>query len=1114
MPPFDPNTLPAPYPPASDADRAALAAFARETPLTYGTWGRFKRLYKTVETNPLADPALFGQLAARIDAAPLTASDPPQPVALGPGVRGVESLVVMGRQVYCLLRDTGRTQKLAGYEFDPANPLHPILLGSVEMPGAASLIKCGPFICPLGGTQDSRILSIFDPASGPRWRGTVALGGNARAVGAYPFVYATVRGQKSTWSGLRVVDLTDPDRPQIVGQIEIKQVGQVACDGPLVAVTSGEARFQLGQPAQVGALSLVSVADPRQPRVLGSLPLPYPNAVALRGPLAFGVGADQGGSPGLHIVDVSDPTRPRKRGFLATSYNAPQSITLHGDFAYLTMQYSPSLVVNISRPEAPIKVGQPGQIGASDIATSEDTAYVGTRYAGLELYSLANPAKPARIGAAASGATLGYMKRRVRRTLRNFAKTNSEAYVSLAAATLAAARARSGTVFDAARQWVLADILYGGSDRFAQGRHGRGPLVPTLPARLRLRTREERAPQAWDEHLETAMALLLNPALPWPTHEAMFKILLANDVSLPVPSQESLTGFLASPSPLLIHFAAPLIAARLESGALISPKVAGLAYVKTGAARRLTIEAALNSYAGDADWSQDFAEQIFDLASLYLQNGRLPRRYASACEMVAQRFPASVPDNLVRAMAKSLLNADRPGLTGLVLTLARRVTPLEALGWLQTLQAVSEGTQEQAVMALASGLASQAFTLAEASALVLHHGDEFIRAAGWRLLTASATAPSVFHALWTGLLDSVLETPALKTAMSSSAALVGMARAGLSPQTIADRLRDKPLLAGLLSPQTFAAILPTVPPAVALSLVAAVAEERWPVFRPFLLSYLREGVGLAVFWNAAPAALDADGSGQLERRLLEDTEIADTLSLTDDLGLLSIREPAFDAALGHWVRAHESLFTPNSPLLLQAATHVLPAIRVWALARVQSAGPDLPFALRLLESGLPESVEMGGLFFTSLPTGDPKERSYALALCDSPLPPVRTLGRLFVSDRWETLPREDLLRALFENSHPDMQAFVAELLGQSSTRPAETAGFDGEVLRTRHTARRAKEQVKTRQSLEPTVEVATLLALARSRTPRDSEWALGQLTKLALAGQEIEGFTLTGVAGG
>ena len=1113
MPPTDPDTLP--YPPTTEADRAALAAFVRDAPLAYGTWGRLKRLYKSVETNLPSDPALFGALATRMDAAPLSSTAPYLPVALGDGVCGVGGLVAQGRRVYCLLSRSGRSQELAGYEFDPADPLRPALLGSVDMPGAAALTACGPFICPLGGGQDSRVLNIFEPNApgGPRWRGTVALGGQARAVSAHPYVYAAVQGQKGAWSGLRIVDLTDPDHPQVVGEVRVSKAGQVAQDGPLVALMSGEARFRWGQTAPAGTLSLISVADPKRPRILGTLNLPHSNCVALRGTFAY---AHEGGdgSPGLHIVDVSDPARPWKRGFLATGYDAPQAITLHGNFAYLTMQSGSPLIVDISNPDAPTLAGQFGSYGAAAIAVADGVAYVGTSYSGLEIYSVLNPGKPTRIGAPPRQETLGYMKRRVRRTLRVFAKTNPDVYIQLAAATLATARPDKEAAFDAARQWVLADVLYGGSDRYAQGRNGRGPLALTDPARLRLRTRGERTPEAWDKHPEAAAALLLDPALPWPIHEATLKILLAQAGPLPVPSIESLAGFVASPSPLLAYFAVSPIAARLADGRAVVPMTAATAYVKAGGRQRRVIEASLDRQDRGSDWNRAFAAQALELASLSLMGGRLPRRHAGACEMVAHRFPALFPDTLIRAMAAPLLNADRPGLTALVLTLAQRAAPPAALDWFPTLQSVAAGQRERLLAALEDGFRSQAFTLAEAQGLVLYFADDLLPAAGWRLLAASATAGNVFQTLWTDLLDSQRETPALRTAMASPAALSTLARAGLSPQDIADRLRERPFLAALLSPETFAALLPSVPALVALSLIAAVPDDRWPDFRLFLLDHLRAGQGLPLFWAAAPAALAADADDRLEQRLLSDAEIAQTLARSDDAGLLSIREPAFDAALGHWVRAHEALFTRNSPLLLQAATSVLPGIRAWALDRVRALGQDLPFALRLLESGLPEPVEVGGAFFSALPPGDVNERVHALALCDSPLAHVRVLGRAFVTARWATLPQEDTLRALFENSHADMQTFVAGLLSQLSTRPAGASGFDGEVLRTRHSARRAKERVKARQGLEPTLDVATLLALARSRTPRDSEWALGQLARLALSGQEIEGFSVSGVAGG
>ena len=1094
------------------------AQFARETPLTYGTWGRFKRLYKTVEADAPANAALFGVLAARIDAAPLSSHAAALPVTLEPGVRGIESLVAIGQRVYCLHNGLGREKKLAGYEFDPENLLSPTLLGSVDVRGASSLASCGPFVCLLSGGLETGILSVFDPDSvgGPRWRGTVALNGYGQAVGAPPYVYAAVQGQKTAWSGLRILDISDPDQPQIAGELEIKEAQKVASDGSLVAVTSGQTRFQWNQPPDAGGVHFIDATNPKRPRLLSTLSFSNVSAAALRGPLAF-VGVDRTSPqdfPGLQIVDVSDPTRPQKLGFFGTSYYAPQSITLCGDFAYLTTQYGPPQIVNISNPDVPVAAGQIQSHGVSVLAVSENTAYVGTSYRGLELYNLKNPGKPSRIGVPPSGSTLGYMKRRVRRVLRNFAKTNSDAYVQLAAATLAEARSENQAGLDLTRQWVLADILYGGAGRYTQRRHGRGTLIAASPTPRR--EREERAPEAWDKHLDTAATLLMTPALPWFVHEAMVKILLANRASLPPPSLESLAGFLASPSSLLNHFAVPLAAARMERGETVAPETAALAFTKANVRWRRTLETALDrqgQYAEDPAWARAFAGKVLDLALAALQNGRLSRRYAGACEMIARRFPALVPDALVRTLAAALLSANQPGLTDLVLAVARRVTPPEALGWLQALGPVADDLREPAVLALAFGLSSHGFTPAEASALVLQQSGEFERAAGWRLLAASATAPAVFQTLWTGLLDSLSATPALRTALSSPAALSVLARAGFSPQTIADRLRERPFLAGLLSPQTFVILLPAVPASVALTLIAAVADDRWPDFRPFLLDYLRAGNGLDTFWNAAPAALDADAEGRLERRLFGDSDAANTLALVDDPGLLSVRDPAFDAALGRWVRVHESLFIQNSPLLLQAAIHVLPSVRAWGLDRAQVLGFDLPFALRLLESSLPASADIGGAFFTSLPPADPAVRGYALALCDSPIASVRALGRTFVSERWDTLPREDLLRALFENSHPDMQAFVAELLALSPARPAESAQFDGEVLRARHTARWAKEQVKARQSAEPTVDVPTLLALARSRTPRDSEWALGQLARLALAGQEIEGFSLSGVAG-
>ncbi len=989
------------------------------------------------------------------------------------------------------------------------------------MRGATALTACGPYLCLLSSGQNTGTLSVFEPDAlgGPRWRGTVEIGGPAEAVSIFPYVYVTVHGRKNIKSGLRIVDLTNPDQPRIAGELEVKEAQFVAVDGPLAVVTSGDVRFQWGKVPKGGGLNIVDVSNPSRPRLVSAFNLSNIGAVALRSSLAY-VGVDRNnanGTAGLRVVDVSDPKRPRMRGFIATGYYVPQSITLNGDFAYLQFQYGAVQIVNLSNPDAPALVGSRFKTySVSALAFSEDTLYVGTNYQGLEIYNTLNPGKPARIGTPPRGETLGYMKRRVRRVLRDFAKTNPETYLTLAAATLAASHAGENAASDPARQWVLADILYGGSDRFAQGRHGRGPLKARQPARRRLRTREERSPEVWDTHLDAAAALLMTPTLPWPAHEAMYKILWANNAELPPAPVAALDAFVQSPSPLLIRFAVRALAARLASGAFVAPETTATAYVKADAKRRRAIEDAIVAPGRTTDpaWAETFARRILEMASLGLVADRLPRRLATACEMIFRRFPASASVALARTLVAALLTAGHPASTAYVLALVGRGQAYQAPAWLQTLASVPEAAREQAIQALALGMAAQAFTLSGASSLVLR-GSDFEREAGWRLLSASATETDVFLSLWTSLLDSLSETPALRTAMASSAALSTLARAGLSPSDIADRLQNRPFLAGLLSPETFAALLPSVPAPVALSLIAAIGDDRWPSFRLSLTDYLRSASGLSAFWNAVPAALDADASGRLEQRLLADPEAAGSLTAVDDPSLLAWRDPAFNVALGAWVRAHEGLFPENSPLLLQAATHVLDDVRAWGLERARQLGFDLPFALRLLECGLPASVTLGQSFFAALPAGDLTERGYALALCDSPLAPVRAIGRAFVTERRPTLPRESLLQALFENSHPDMQAFVAGMLLSAPERPAGTDGFDGEVLRARQVSRRAKEQVKARQNVEgPTVDTDTLLALARSRTARDSEWAWEQLARLAQSGSEIEGVTLSGVAGG
>jgi len=98
--------MPAPNPtPPVDTPRDPRA-FARQAALTYGPWQTLKRMYKDAEAalpTPDADPTLFGLLAARMDAAPLSVPANPPPVQLGTNVNNVSAVAVVGNTLCCLV---------------------------------------------------------------------------------------------------------------------------------------------------------------------------------------------------------------------------------------------------------------------------------------------------------------------------------------------------------------------------------------------------------------------------------------------------------------------------------------------------------------------------------------------------------------------------------------------------------------------------------------------------------------------------------------------------------------------------------------------------------------------------------------------------------------------------------------------------------------------------------------------------------------------------------------------------------------------------------------------------------------------------------------------------
>jgi hypothetical protein len=1136
LPPLDLSI----YPPKTDAERDVLLRFAREAPFTYGTWSQFKGMYKAVGADPNADARLLGALLARVDDAPLSLGDKDPTIALGEG-RNQDSIGVVGDHLVVLRWSYDRgDRKLLVFRNDVNNLLKPVRVGSADLPvgiqNVTGPVQAGGIVGLVTMSRSDGILlrtaDISDP-SAPRLRGALVFSGTVFPHGGVPsrahsYLYLAGAGQPRTpYPGLRVVDVTNPDAPAVVGQVEIKgltgEYATLSVDGRLAALAVKPIGFSWRSLPHDGGLRLVDVADPTAPRVVGSLDLGALLCVALRGWFAYvAIGSDVADRAGLQVVDVADPGRPRKAGFLPLNGLIwTMALSADGQYLYARTQRGTIHTVDVRDAATPRLVGTIERMhGGATIVVSKDLAYIPRSWHGAAILSLARPEAPGRIGTPPSPETVGYMKRRDRRLLRGLAKRDSARYAETAAEMLLAFAGKDAAI-DPERHWAAIDVLFGGGSRFRQTKHGRGRYIiaagKNRPS-LRIRTREERTPAAWDARPDLLARLLSAAALPVPVYAFAVRALRATGQPLPTLNDAVLERWLAAEDPLLAVLAIRAVAARLLAGdAGIRPALAADAFFKSGATlrRRLADERGA-AWASKRSWAEPFALRLAALVTPAAAELRLSRRQRDGAALLARYFAWAIVQraDAVLPLAAAFLAAGGAELSALIGAAAERATPETLISWLVQVARVSEPeAREPALRALATSLRGVAL-LRPLVRQLIYHTDPLVRAGGWRMIAAAAVEDGILQAVWAELLQSPQATPALATAMASADALGLLPRAGIGPAALAEHVAARPFLVGLLTPEAFASVAATAPASVVLSLIAAAPDDHWARLRPRWLRQLREGIGADALWLAAEAALTADATGRLEARLLGDLEIAETLLSVEDERLLDIREPAFGAILGGWVLRHAARFARGSALLLDAATHPLPEIRTPSLARVRELGMDMPFALRLMESSVPPSIDLGRTLFEGEPAGGDRERDYALALCDSPVADVRAFGQVYVSARWATLPRERTLLALFENPAPEMQAFVAALVPDVPTAPnAATATFDAEVLRSTNRARVAKERIKRRQSAEPTVDTATLLTLARGRTPRDAEWALGELARRAARGEAIDGMTVEGVIG-
>ena len=147
-------------------------------------------------------------------------------------------------------------------------------------------------------------------------------------------------------AGLVVVSIADPTHPVVTSVIGADQL----CNPKAI-----EMQFRYGFLLDDDGLKVLDVTVPSEPRLTASLPLEHSHNLYVARTYAY----IAGGTSGLIIVDVKDPTNPRidqiynAHGAINDLHDVKLGITYTSEFAYLADGKNGLRVVQLTSPETP-----------------------------------------------------------------------------------------------------------------------------------------------------------------------------------------------------------------------------------------------------------------------------------------------------------------------------------------------------------------------------------------------------------------------------------------------------------------------------------------------------------------------------------------------------------------------------------------------------------------------------------------------------------------------------------------------------------------------------------------------------------------------------------------
>lgn len=314
--------------------------------------------------------------------------------------------------------------------WDISDPTSPVQVGSLSLPYTTCVAVAGKYAyVSTGGLQNGlHVIDINNPANPfevsflnlyPASAEAAAISGN----------YVYLGSSEMTGYGLYVIDVSNPDQPQLV--THYTQVGlctDIELMGNQIYATSHDKDLQIidvttpSNPSETGyyqipgalqelsvsgnyvyladgdqGLRIVNVSTPNNPVEAGWFPMPsHALDVAVSGNLAFVANYEKG----LRIIDVSDPSNPMQVSIDSTLTVNVIRVDAQESFAYVTGSNTLQ-IVDASDPNNPVLTGvwvAPAWV--ADVEVLGNYAYIACTNSGLQIVDISDPDNPTTVGGA------------------------------------------------------------------------------------------------------------------------------------------------------------------------------------------------------------------------------------------------------------------------------------------------------------------------------------------------------------------------------------------------------------------------------------------------------------------------------------------------------------------------------------------------------------------------------------------------------------------------------------------------------------------------------------------------------------------------------------------